>query len=110
MRWSEWHPRTADELDQDGQSGSGVYPIALCGAKLRYPQGSSSVIFTGAAPGQTLPERLKVHLRGTGNRGAYRRYKNSERMRWRILITGNCDDGDEKAVPEFLAAFGRLPV
>jgi len=31
-------------------------------------------------------------------------------MRWRILITGNCDDGDEKAMPEFLAAFGRLPV
>ena len=78
MKWSEWYPLTADELDQHEQIKSGVYRIALCDSKLRYPKNNSSVIFIGAAPSKTLTERLKDHLRGKGNQGVYQRYKNSE--------------------------------
>ena len=91
------------------QLQSGVYRIALCDSKLRYPKNNSSVIFIGAAPSKTLTERLKDHLRGKGNQCVYQRYKNSERMRWQILITDSNEDNDDKALQEFLAAFGGVP-
>jgi hypothetical protein len=110
MKWSEWFPLTLDELDQHEPVKSGVYRIALHDAYLKYPKGDSPVIFIGAAPNRTLTECLRDHLCGKGNQRVHQRCQNGDPLRWQSLITDDIENNDDKALQEFLATFGRLPV
>ncbi|MEA1964209.1 MAG: hypothetical protein U9O41_03665 [Candidatus Aerophobetes bacterium] len=106
--FSLFYSLEVESVNNNAPCSSGAYELRLNSAEIKYPIGSTSVIYLGS--GKNIRKRLKDHLRPGSKNGAMKEFLKKHKCLFRyILLLKKWKEEEKRLYDLFVSTYGSPP-
>ena len=108
VNFSLFYSLEVESVNNNAPCSSGVYELRLDNTEIKYPLGSTSVIYIGS--GRNIRKRLKDHLRPGSKNGSMKEFLKKHKCLFRyILLLKGWKEEEKRLYDLFVSTYGSPP-
>lgn len=108
VNFSLFYSLEVETVNNNAPCSSGVYELRLDNIEIKYPIGSTSVIYIGS--GKNIRKRLKDHLRPGSKNGSMKEFLKKHKCLFRyILLSKGWKEEEKRLYDLFVSTYGSPP-